>query len=104
MFQSGTSLDIMKKSTSKTFAEKVLDTVPQIELLRLQRCPDMDQETFIRKCGFAKTTYWRWLSGESKPRLTIEQLKIMAQVLGIDKIEELPDDFAPICSKKQPEK
>lgn len=35
------------------------------------------------------------ISGQTQAKLTLKQLKKMAKLLGIERIEDLPDDFAP---------
>lgn len=63
-----------------------------LELLRLERTK-LTQDEFCFQCGIPRTTYQRWIRGVSPARPTIVQLKAIAKILGIEKVEELPDDF-----------
>jgi len=77
-----------KSSTAKSLSKS-----PAIEVLRLTRT-SLEQEAFIRECGFVRATYFRWLRG-SEAKLTLKQIKKLARVLNIEKIAELPDDLSP---------
>lgn len=63
-----------------------------LELLRLKKTT-LTQDEFCSKCGIPRTTYQRWVRGDGPARPTIPQLKAIAEILGIEKIKELPDDF-----------
>ena len=45
--------------------------------------------------GIPRSTYQRWLAGKTEAKLSIPQLKKLCQLLGIERIDELPDDFSP---------
>lgn len=63
-----------------------------LELLRLERTK-LTQDEFCFQCGIPRTTYQRWIRGGGPARPTIPQIKAIAKTLGIEKVEDLPDDF-----------
>ena len=65
-----------------------------VEVLRVERTP-YNQDEFAVRCGIPRSTYQRWVSGTSEARPTLRQIKNMARLLGIERIEELPDSFSP---------
>jgi DNA-binding transcriptional regulator YiaG len=71
------------------------DSPSPIEMLRLERT-QLSQAEFAVLCGIPLRTYQRWISGETEAKPTPRQWKAMIQVLNIQSIEEIPDDFGPI--------
>ncbi|MDG2614901.1 helix-turn-helix transcriptional regulator [Thermoleptolyngbya sichuanensis XZ-Cy5] len=65
-----------------------------IEALRLERTQLTQDELAIR-CGIPRSTYQRWIAGKTEAKLSLLQLKALCRELGIERIDELPDDFAP---------
>jgi transcriptional regulator with XRE-family HTH domain len=65
-----------------------------IEALRLERTQLTQDELAIR-CGIPRSTYQRWIAGKTEAKLSLLQLKALCKELGIERIDELPDDFAP---------
>ena len=65
-----------------------------LEALRLERTT-FTQDEFCVRCGIPRSTYQRWVKGETQAKLTIPQLKQMAILLKIECIRDLPDDFGP---------
>lgn len=63
-----------------------------LELLRLQKT-NLTQNEFCVRCGIPLATYQRWIRGDGPARPTISQLKALAELLEIEKIKDLPDDF-----------
>ena len=70
-----------------------------LETLRIQRT-EYTQEEFAKRCGIPLRTYMRWISGESKAKFTVQQLKSICKELKISKVEDIPDDFSSKSSTK----
>jgi len=66
-----------------------------IETLRIERTTLTQDELAIR-CGIPRATFQRWIGGKTEARPSIPQLKLLCKELGIDRIDDLPDDFGPI--------
>ncbi|NER29477.1 MAG: helix-turn-helix transcriptional regulator [Symploca sp. SIO1C4] len=66
-----------------------------LETLRIERT-SFSQDELALYCEIPRTTYQRWISGKSEARPTIRQLKLLCQNLGIERIDELPDDFGSV--------
>ena len=64
-----------------------------LETLRIERT-DFNQKDFAEACGIPLKTYQRWVSGETVGRPTLSQLKALCKNLNIEKVEELPNNFA----------
>ncbi len=64
-----------------------------LETLRIERT-NLNQKDFAKAVGIPLKTYQRWVSGETIGRPTLGQLKNLCRILSIEKIDELPDDFA----------
>ena len=71
-----------------------------LELLRTERT-NLNQKEFAEACHIPLKTYQRWISGETIGRPTLRQLKALCSTLKIEKIEDLPDDFAATRSKSE---
>ncbi|KJH72208.1 helix-turn-helix domain-containing protein [Aliterella atlantica] len=65
-----------------------------LETLRIERTR-YNQDEFAMRCGIPRATYQRWISGKAEPRLTLVQLKTICHELGIERVNDLPDDFGP---------
>ena len=65
-----------------------------LEELRLART-ELTQDEFCVKIGIPRATYQRWIKGQTDAKPTIRQLKALAEILKIERIDELPDDFGP---------
>lgn len=68
--------------------------ISPIEALRVERTKLTQDELAIR-CGIPRSTYQRWISGKTEAKLSLSQLKALCQELGIEQVNELPNDFAP---------
>ena len=64
------------------------------EALRIERTT-LTQDELAMYSGIPRSTYQRWLAGKTEAKLSIPQLKKLCQLLGIERIDELPDDFSP---------
>ena len=73
--------------------QKLKQSKSVVEALRIQRT-SLNQKDFAKACGIPVKTYQRWVSGETEARPTLTQLKAVCRNLMIEKVEELPDDFA----------
>ncbi len=62
--------------------------------LRIERTA-LTQDELAVHCGIPRATYQRWISGKTEAKLSVSQLKKLCQLLGIERIDELPDDFSP---------
>ena len=69
-----------------------------MESLRIERT-EYSQEEFAKRCGIPLRTYTRWISGETKAKLSPAQVKAICRELNIS-VEEIPDDFAKFNLKK----
>jgi transcriptional regulator with XRE-family HTH domain len=69
------------------------ERLPTVEELRVQRT-QLNRDEFVVYCGLSRGTYYRWLAGKTEAKLTLKQLKAMARLLGVERIEDLPDEFA----------
>jgi DNA-binding XRE family transcriptional regulator len=65
-----------------------------LEELRLART-ELTQDEFCVRIGIPRATYHRWIKGQTEAKPTIRQLKALAEILKIERINELPDDFGP---------
>jgi transcriptional regulator with XRE-family HTH domain len=79
--------NVRKKQQSKG------ERLPTVEELRVQRT-QLNRDEFVVYCGLSRGTYYRWLAGKTEAKLTLKQLKAMARLLGVERIEDLPDEFA----------
>jgi transcriptional regulator with XRE-family HTH domain len=64
-----------------------------IEALRLERTKLTQDELAVR-CGIPRSTYQRWIAGKTEAKLSLAQLKALCRELGIERIQDIPDDFA----------
>ncbi len=64
-----------------------------LEALRIERT-NLNQDELALLCGIPRSTYQRWIAGKTEAKLSIPQLKKLCQLLGIERIDELPDDFS----------
>jgi transcriptional regulator with XRE-family HTH domain len=63
-----------------------------LETLRIEKT-QYSQEEFAKRCGISLRTYMRWISGETKAKLTPTQMKAMCKELNIT-VDQIPDDFS----------
>jgi transcriptional regulator with XRE-family HTH domain len=70
------------------------------EALRIERTT-LTQDELAVNCGIPRSTYQRWIAGKTEGKLSIPQLKKLCQLLGIERIDELPDDFSPPNSSSE---
>jgi transcriptional regulator with XRE-family HTH domain len=63
------------------------------DALRIERTT-LSQDELAVHCGIPPSTYQRWIAGKTEAKLSIPQLKKLCQLLGIERIDELPDDFS----------
>ena len=66
----------------------------QLEALRIERTA-LSQDELAVYCGIPRATYQRWITGKTEARPSIPQLKKLCKELGIERIDEIPDDFGP---------
>lgn len=66
------------------------DRGPVMETLRKRA--NLSQEQLAQALGVTDHTYRNWLKGRSKPELSIEMVKTLCKVLGVE-LDELPNDF-----------
>ena len=66
-----------------------------IETLRIERT-NLSQTEFAVQCGIPLRTYQRLIAGATEAKLTPLQWKAMMQLLQIQSLDEIPDDFGPI--------
>ena len=64
-----------------------------LEALRIERTT-LTQDELAVHCGIPRSTYQRWIAGKTEAKLSVPQLKKLCQLLGIERIDELPDDFS----------
>ncbi len=64
------------------------------EALRIERTT-LSQDELAMYSGIPRATYQRWIAGKTEAKLSIPQLKKLCQLLGIERLDELPDDFSP---------
>lgn len=69
-----------------------------LETLRIERT-NYSQEEFAKRCSIPLRTYMRWISGETKAKLTPYQVKAICRELKIT-VEEIPDDFSKVILTK----
>ncbi|MBE9115625.1 helix-turn-helix transcriptional regulator [Lusitaniella coriacea LEGE 07157] len=74
------------------------ESASPIETLRLQRTK-LSQAEFAVRCGIPLRTYQRWVLGETEAKPTPRQWKAIMQVLEIQSLDEVPDNFGPIDMK-----
>lgn len=79
--------------TEKSKRRKQASDSP-LEALRIERTT-LSQDELAVYCGIPRATYQRWISGKTEAKLSIPQLKKLCQLLDIERIDELPDDFNP---------
>ncbi|MBH8576974.1 helix-turn-helix transcriptional regulator [Nostocaceae cyanobacterium CENA369] len=65
-----------------------------LDALRIERTK-LTQDELAMRCGIPRATYQRWISGKTEARLTMSQVKSLCRELGIERVEDLPDDFGP---------
>jgi transcriptional regulator with XRE-family HTH domain len=65
-----------------------------LEILRIDRT-HLSQDELASRCGIPRATYQRWISGKTPARPTIAQLKRLCRELGIERIDDLPEEFGP---------
>ncbi|NEO34918.1 MAG: helix-turn-helix transcriptional regulator [Moorea sp. SIOASIH] len=65
-----------------------------LEALRIERT-NLSQDELAIYCGIPRGTYQRWVSGRTEARPTLRQLKLLCRRLGIEHINQLPDEFGP---------
>ncbi len=63
-----------------------------LEAMRLERT-SLSQDELAFRCGIPRATYQRWISGKTELRLSIPQLKALCRELGIERVEEIPEDI-----------
>lgn len=63
------------------------------EALRIERTT-LTQDELAMYSGIPRSTYQRWIAGKTEAKLSIPQLKKLCQLLRIERIDELPDDFS----------
>jgi transcriptional regulator with XRE-family HTH domain len=68
--------------------------ISPIEALRMARTKLTQDELAVR-CGIPRSTYQRWIAGKTEAKLSLTQLKALCRELGIERVDELPDDFVP---------
>ena len=68
-----------------------------LEALRIERT-NYSQEEFAKRCGISLRTYMRWISGQTKAKLSPAQVKAICRELKIT-VDEIPDDFSKVSSK-----
>jgi DNA-binding transcriptional regulator YiaG len=64
-----------------------------IEELRIQRT-NLSQAEFAVHCGIPLRTYQRWVTGATEAKLTPQQWKALMNVLKIESVNEIPNNFA----------
>ncbi|MGG6239239.1 helix-turn-helix transcriptional regulator [Nodosilinea sp. AN01ver1] len=64
-----------------------------IEVLRLERTKLTQDELAVR-CGIPRSTYQRWIAGKTEAKLSLAQLKALGRELGLERIEDIPDNFS----------
>ena len=69
-----------------------------LETLRIEKT-QYSQEEFAKRCGISLRTYMRWISGQTKAKLSPAQVKAICKELSIS-VEEIPDDFSKGIAKK----
>ena len=78
--------------TEKSKRRKQASDSP-LEALRIERTT-LTQDELAVHCGIPRSTYQRWIAGKTEAKLSIPQLKKLCQLLGIERIDELPDDLS----------
>jgi transcriptional regulator with XRE-family HTH domain len=63
-----------------------------LETLRIERTT-LTQDELAVYSGIPRATYQRWIAGKTEAKLSIPQLKKLCQLLGIERIDELPNDL-----------
>ncbi|AOY84629.2 MULTISPECIES: helix-turn-helix transcriptional regulator [Moorena] len=71
-----------------------------LEALRIERT-NLSQDELAIYCGIPRATYQRWVSGRTEARPTLRQLKLLCQRLGIEHIDQLPEEFGPPSSAER---
>ena len=66
-----------------------------VETLRIERT-NLSQAEFAVQCGIPLRTYQRWIAGTTEAKLTPLQWKAIMQLLQIQSLDEIPDDFGPL--------
>jgi transcriptional regulator with XRE-family HTH domain len=78
--------------TEKSKRRKQASDSP-LEALRIERTT-LSQDELAVYCGIPRATYQRSIAGKTEAKLSIPQLKKLCQLLGIERIDELPDDLS----------
>lgn len=73
--------------------QKLKQSKSVIEALRIERT-NLNQKEFAEACNIPLKTYQRWILGKTEARPNLVQLKALCEKLHIEKIKDLPDDFA----------
>ncbi len=69
-----------------------------LEALTIERT-NFSQDELVIYCGIPRATSQRWVSGRTEAaRPTLRQLKLLCQRLGIEHINQLPDEFRALST------
>ena len=60
----------------------------------LRKGKHLSQDDVANALGVTRHTVANWETGRSEARLSVRQIKTLAQLLGVS-VEDLPDDFGP---------
>jgi len=71
-----------------------------IEALRIERT-NLNQQEFAKACLIPLKTYQRWVLGKTEARPSMVQLKRLCEILQIDRITDLPNDFSEVYQSKK---
>ncbi|WP_231663993.1 helix-turn-helix transcriptional regulator [Pseudanabaena sp. 'Roaring Creek'] len=63
-----------------------------MRLRTLRRC---SQQDLAKAVGVSRQTISNWENGREEPKLKLWQYKALCKTLGVNSIDELPDNFAP---------
>ena len=66
---------------------------PMLTLKQLREKAGLSQEALARQLGVSSKTVSNWERGISIASLTVPQMKILCEALGVG-LRELPDDFS----------
>ena len=58
------------------------ESASPLEALRLDYTR-LNQDEFVVRCGLARATYRRWITGETSPKFTPEQIANICQICNI---------------------
>ena len=67
-------------------------------LVSLRKKAGLSQRQLADALGVTESTIANWENGRHKPRLLFWQFKAFCQALGIQKIDEIPDDLELVDS------